>query len=314
MVSSPVALSISTVLCLFGFSLILLAGLSDNWIEYQVDRKEYGRLLSKRGEINEQTTNEYRTNPLYFSRNYGLIHICFPEEVPSEIGSYTKFASVCITNGDYLPDIASIDNNSVLTLRLWFMRSMLLMYLIGIFFCALSLLLGIVGCYKRSANLIAATGVVLFLGVLSLFTSLMLWHVVGYYERKVLTVSPFYLSWNPVLKQVTRISYGWSYVVNIIGIVILLIAAISLLYSKCAINREEDVFNGKNSAYFQQYYGMGNNSEKSLVPSNGFAYGGVTAAPYGHYGGSLYGIYGPPSGYGGYGYGGQQYGGYYGYY
>ena len=31
-----------------------------------------------------------------------------------EIGSYTKFASVCITNGDYLPDIASIDNNSVL--------------------------------------------------------------------------------------------------------------------------------------------------------------------------------------------------------
>jgi hypothetical protein len=48
------------------------------------------------------------------------------------------------------------------------------MYLVGLFFSALSLLVGIIGYYKRSASVIAGTDMLLFLGVLSLFTSLML--------------------------------------------------------------------------------------------------------------------------------------------
>lgn len=38
--SSPVLLSISTIFALLGFTLILLAGGSDNWLEYQVSGEE----------------------------------------------------------------------------------------------------------------------------------------------------------------------------------------------------------------------------------------------------------------------------------
>jgi len=267
--------------------------------------------LSERSEVTDQIREQFLTDPLYFSRNYGLVHICFPDQVPTAIGSYSKFASVCITNPDYLPDASSLERyNSVQTQRLWFMRSMVVVYVIGLCLCALSMLVGIFGCYKRSPNLILVTALILTLAVLSLFTSMMFWHLVNYYERKVLTVAPFYTSWTQVLKQTTRISYGWSYSIAWAGIMALIFADVSLYYSKCAIKAEEEsMYENKHAAYFQQYYGggggIGTNSEKSLVPS--VSYGG---APYGNPYGSIYGVYGPPSAYYG------QYaapGGYYGY-
>jgi len=284
-------LSASTVFALLGLTLVIIAGISDNWLEYQVERKTLLNSIGRQPELQTRLKDSMVKDPLYFSRNYGLIHVCFPDAIPSEIGSFSKFGSPCITNPDYFPDTVSKERyNSLQTQRLWYMRASAVSYIAGLFVITLCLLVGIVGCYKRSASVTRATAIFLFFAVLFLLISISLWHYVNYLERRVLEVPPFYRSWEQVLKQTTRINFGWSYIVAWVGIGFLLFAAIFLLLSWRAIKAEEEsVYESKHAAYFQQYY------DKSMVP---VSYGGPYANGYaGYY---------PPSSY----YGHHQYGAY----
>ncbi|KAI1732117.1 PMP-22/EMP/MP20/Claudin tight junction domain-containing protein [Ditylenchus destructor] len=293
--SSPMLLSASTVFALLGLALVVIAGISDNWLEYQVDRKNLQNALRRQSDLGTRLKDASVTNPLYFTRTYGKIHICFPEDVPSEIGSFPKFGSACITNPDYFPDAEQRDRyNAVQIQRLWFMRAEVVSYIAGVCIIALCLLCGIVGCYRRSAKMTLATALFLFFAVLFLVVSMALWHYVDYIERRLLEVPPFYRSWEQILRQTTRINFGWSYIVAWVGIGFIFFAAIFLLFSYKAIkDEEEQIYESKHAAYFQQYY------DKSLVP---VSYGGN---PYG------YGYYPPPSTY----YGHPSYGpsNYYGY-
>ncbi|KAI1725624.1 PMP-22/EMP/MP20/Claudin tight junction domain-containing protein [Ditylenchus destructor] len=293
--SSPMLLSASTVFALLGLALVVIAGVSDNWLEYQVDRKNLQNALRRQSDLGTRLKDASVTNPLYFTRTYGKIHICFPEDVPSEIGSFSKFGGACITNPDYFPDAEQRDRyNAVQIQRLWFMRAEVVSYIAGVCIIALCLLCGIVGCYRRSAKMTLATALFLFFAVLFLVVSMALWHYVDYIERRLLEVPPFYRSWEQILRQTTRINFGWSYIVAWVGIGFIFFAAIFLLFSYKAIkDEEEQIYESKHAAYFQQYY------DKSLVP---VSYGGN---PYG------YGYYPPPSTY----YGHPSYGpsNYYGY-
>jgi len=266
-------LSASTVFALLGLALVIIAGISDNWLEYQVGRKEILNTINanRNSETGHRTKELMTKDPLYFSRNYGLVHVCFPDNVPSEIGSFSKFGSPCVVNPDYFPEGAVRERYSSLqTQRLWYLRASVFFYLIGLIVIALCLLVGIVGCYKRSASVTRATAIFLFFAVLFLLISISLWHYVNYMERRMLDMPPFFRSWDSFLKQHTRISFGWSYIVAWVGIGFLLFAAIFLLLSWRAIKTEEErVYEGKHAAYFQQYY------DKSLVPVSSYGpYGG----------------------------------------
>jgi len=286
MFSSPMLLSASTVFALLGLALVTIAALSDNWIEYQVDRKAIQGAMSAptiAQEVRQHLKEHSAKDMLYFTRTFGLFHICFPEQVPSEIGSFSKFGTPCIANPDYFPDSATKERYSALQIqRLWFMRATALSFLAGLVIIALCLLVGIVGCYKRSASITRATAIFLFFAVLFLLIAVSLWHYVNYMERRVLEMHPYYRSWEPTVKQTTRINFGWSYVVAWVGVGFLLFAAIFLLLSWRAIKTEEErIYESKHAAYFQQYY------DKSIVP---ISYGG------GAYGGG-YGGYYPPASY-----------------
>jgi len=279
-------LSASTVFALLGLALVVIAGISDNWLEYQVNRNKILQTINsnQQPEISHRLKDVIAKDPLYFSRNFGLIHICFPDAVPSDIGSFGKFGSPCVVNPDYFPDgLVRERYNNLQMQRMWYMRASAVAYILGLVTITLCLLIGIVGCYKRSAKITRATAIFLFFAVLFLLISISLWHYVNYMERRMLDVQPFFRSWEQILRQTTRISFGWSYVVAWVGIGFLLFAAIFLLLSWRAIKAEEDrVYEGKHAAYFQQYY------DKSLVP--------VSYGPYGGQGGYAAGYY-PPSPY-----------------
>jgi hypothetical protein len=111
---------------------------------------------------------------------------------------------------------------------------------------------------------------------------MLLWHYVNYMDRKVLDVYPFYLDWPKVnkiplifnhfpqqifqlLKQVTRISFGWSYIVCWVGIGFLAFTAFLLWLSRRSIREEEEgLYEQKHAQYFQHYYG----AQASLKPLN----------------------------------------------
>jgi hypothetical protein len=87
-------------------------------------------LADKKSELDARYGRHINTDPLFYSRNQGITHICFPDLVPNgflppppnlehyqtimylfnhqfaAIGSYSKFGSVCITNTDFWPDAA----------------------------------------------------------------------------------------------------------------------------------------------------------------------------------------------------------------
>lgn len=269
---SPLLLSLASVFSLLGLTLVAIAGFSDNWTEFSVSRREIIAAMNRQSELSAQLKDQFAHNPLYFSRSYGLFHICFPDAVPSDIGSFSKLGTPCITNNDYFPDDASRERyNSVQVQRLYFMRLLVVSYVLGIVIIALCLLVGIIGCWKRSPRIILATALIMLFAVLFLAASMALWHYVNYLERRVLDVPPFYRSWEQVLKQTTRFNYGWSYIVAWVGIGFILFAGIFMLFSYKAIKDEEErAFETKHAAYFQQCY------EKSLMP---YSYGG----PYGGY-------------------------------
>jgi hypothetical protein len=62
-----------------------------------------------------------------------------------------------------------------------------------------------------------------------------LWHFIQYEERRVLTVHPFYNSWEPVLKQNTSFSYGYSYILSWVGIGFTVLAAFCLIIAHASI-------------------------------------------------------------------------------
>jgi len=270
---TPYLLSCSAIFALVGLALIGIAGLTDNWSEYTVNQKELVGQLTKTKDLNDV---------IYFSRNYGLFLICFPDNVPSGSGSFTKLSSSCLFNRDFFPEeTAKARYNTVQWQRMYFMRALVATYFAGFALGLISLVVGAIGCFKPSSRMTLCTGFMLLFAVLLIAVSMGLWHFVQYSERRLLSVHPFYNSWEDVLRRNTSFNYGYSYVLAWIGICFTVLASFCLIIAHASIKRKkEGIYDNKHAAYYQQYY------EKSFVPYTAGNYG-YDVYPnqnyYGHY-------------------------------
>ncbi|VDK43114.1 unnamed protein product [Anisakis simplex] len=265
--------------------------------------------MNGQSQLNAHLKDSVVHNLLYFSRSYGLFLICFPDAVPSgttlmlvlllsptashvrrevahNIGSFSKFGSPCVWNSDYHPsDIAFEKYNSLQLYRYYAMWGAAVLYLLGLAVFAVCSVMGMIGCWRRSTKFVLATALFMLFSVMFLAGSMACWHLVSYLERHVLEVSPFYKSWEPILKQTTRFNYGWSYVISWVGIGFVLLACSFMLLSYKKIKEEEEqAFEAKHGGYM-----MPNVYDKSsaVMP---YAYG-----TYGGYGypSPYYGQFGP---------------------
>ncbi|KHJ99699.1 hypothetical protein OESDEN_00306 [Oesophagostomum dentatum] len=230
--SSTILLSLSSVFGIIGLALVLAAALTDNWTEYQVNRREVINAFNREPELNVRLKDAFVRNVNYFSRNYGLFQICFPDSVPSDIGSFSKYGSPCIDNTDYFPAEAVQENySSQQTQRLYFMRANVATYVLGLGVVVVCLAIAGIGCARQSRKAFMFTGVGLLLTVLLFAVSMACWHYVNYLERAVLEMPPFYKSWEPILKSTTRFNFGWSLVVAWVGILFILFASVFFICS-----------------------------------------------------------------------------------
>lgn len=290
--SSPLILSISTVFALIGIVLVAIAFGTDNWSEFQVNRREIINAINANVTLKQQIQSDATSRPIYFSRTFGLFRECFPDTVPTGIGSYTSpLGTICINIQDYMlfGDTTATERfNSDQQTRMHLMRTTVAFYIIGLAFLFFCLFTGILGCWRRSPGLILSTGILLLFAVLFLAAAMAVWHGVDYLEREVLTVDPFYRSWQPILKQTTTLNYGWSYIVSWVGIGFVLIASLLMLGAYRAMKEEEaDEYDKKHAPYMMpNYY-----DKTAMVPYAYGTYSGYGAYPayYGGYGGSQYG-------------------------
>lgn len=67
-----------------------------------------------------------------------------------------------------------------------------------------------------------------------------LWHTVEFFEKEKVVGDEFYQQWNSVLRDNTRISYDWSYVLAWAGVATSLIAAILLSGAAVCLRSERE--------------------------------------------------------------------------
>ncbi|KAF1747389.1 hypothetical protein GCK72_023851 [Caenorhabditis remanei] len=296
LISSPLYLSTAAVFSIVGLSFVVFAVVTDNWIEVQVNRREILNSFKREPELGLRLQNALGHNIIYFSRNFGLFNLCFPDTVPQDIGSFIKAGSICIWNNDFMvPESKKehFSNNEIY--RHYAAKATIVGYLIGIVFVVLSFIMGLIGCWNRSKKFIMGTGILMILAALSMSIAMLLWHYVAYSERYTLNVEPYYQSWEPVLKLTSRHNYGWSYIVSWIGIGSIVLASIFFFFAYLAVKKEEEnALTAKHGAYMMpNYYDKG---AGAIVPYNYNTYAGYGNYPYynqyntaGYYGYMTYG-------------------------
>ena len=102
MFSSPCHLSCASVFSLIGLGLVCFAVTTDNWVEVQVNRREIINSFKREPELSLRLQNAFGHNNIYFSRNYGLFNLCFPDTVPQDVGSFSKMGSPCIWSNEFM--------------------------------------------------------------------------------------------------------------------------------------------------------------------------------------------------------------------
>uniref|UniRef100_A0AC35TZ15 Uncharacterized protein n=1 Tax=Rhabditophanes sp. KR3021 TaxID=114890 RepID=A0AC35TZ15_9BILA len=277
MVKSPFLLSLSTVFALLGLALLTIGIVSDNWVEYAVFRKDIIQAMNKQPDLSAKLKDAITKNPIYFSRNIGLFHVCFPDVVPSNIGSFFKLGAVCVTNTDYFPEDNVKEAYTTEQLyRFYLMRGTITAFTIGlaiIFFC---LIFGFIGCWQRSASNIGVCAITMLISVLFFTGAMASWHYTLHMENRTLEMPPFYKSWEPILKQTTAFHYGWSYFASCTGIALILLGGCTMLWSYRAMKREEDkVFENKHNSYMLDMY-----NKPAFATPYGYATYGYAGSPY----------------------------------
>ncbi|CAI2356658.1 unnamed protein product [Caenorhabditis sp. 36 PRJEB53466] len=296
MLSSPLFLSLASVFSLIGLGLVCFAVSTDNWTEVQVNRREIINAFKREPELSLRLQNAFGHNILYFSRNFGLFNLCFPDTVPQDIGSFNKMGSPCIWSNEFMVQDAKKEHfSNSETWRHYAAKGTIIAYLAGIVFVVLSFIVGLIGCWNRSKRFIMITGVLLILAGLFMSFAMVLWHYVAYSERHTLDVEPYYKSWEPVLKLTSRHNYGWSYIISWIGIGFTVIGSACMFFAYSAVKKEEEMaLSAKHGAYLMpNYYDKG-----TIVPTynNYNTYAGYGTYPYynqyntaGYYGYMTYG-------------------------
>jgi len=274
--SSPVLLSLSAVFLFVGSCIIIAAGVTTDWTLYEVDRKA----IVGNQDVAKKIGDSFLRNPIYFTRTYGLYHICFPNNVPTDIGSYTYLTSTCIQNPDLTPQSAVYEKyNSNQKLRYYALTGTLVCFLLGVACLMISMFIGIISCWSQRTRYIKMTGGVLGFALFFFVAAMVLFHLVQHLEINVLKTPPFIGSWDSSLRQATDSKYGLSYYGYWIGLGFLAATEIFFIWATYTIHWERDAaFENKHQAYLQ-YMG----ADKAVMP---YSYGGPYGiTPYGYPGG-----------------------------
>lgn len=99
---------------------------------------------------------------------------------------------------------------------------------------------GLSGCWRRSAGAITATAILMLLTCLLAAGAMGLWHTVEFFEKEKVVGEEFYQQWASVLRDNTRISYDWSYILAWAGVATSLIAAILLSGAAVCLRSERE--------------------------------------------------------------------------
>lgn len=286
---SAVTLSIATISAIIASALLAIAFSTDNWLYYEVKRSNIQAFAAKHPTDSEALLTSMNSKYYYYTRTRGLFRVCYPKEKPptSAVPTYLSPVETHCSNVDYFPNVDEEKSpNDDATSRLHLLRSCVTLLIISFvtIFCAFWT--GLSGCWKRSAGAITATAILLLAACLLAAGAMGLWHTVEFFEKEKVVGEDYYQQWNTVLKDNTKVSYDWSYVVAWTGVGTCLLAAILLSGAAICLKSEREKEEQLNLQYLMPVYSQ---KQPPYPPYAGYPQPQIYPAPYYH--GSQYGPY-----------------------
>ncbi|XP_070491170.1 transmembrane protein 235 [Chironomus tepperi] len=281
---SAVTLSLATVISIVSVALLAIAFSTDNWLSYEVKRKNI-MTFAARSSDSQQLVEQVNSKYYYYTRTRGLFRNCYPKERPpaSAVEIYLSPIETHCSNIDYFP---SIDNagDTEETTRLHLARGVIALFILSFLAVVCAFFTGLSGCWKRSAGAITATAILMLTACLLASGAMGLWHTVEFFEKEKVVGEEYYQQWPSILRDNTRISYDWSYIVAWAAIACELIAAILLSGSAVCLRSEREKEEQLNLQYLMPVY-------PQKQPPYGYPYPQAQIYPGPYYHGSQYGPY-----------------------
>lgn len=255
---SAVTLSLATIAAIVSVALLSIAFSTDNWLSYEVKRNNIQNYAAKHPDsqsLLESVNNKY----YYYTRTRGLFRICYPKERPpaSAVEIYLSPVETHCSNVDYFPDMddeKTLQPNDDAITRLHLARSCVALFVLSFVSVFCAFWTGLSGCWRRSAGAITATAILMLLTCLLAAGAMGLWHTVEFFEKEKVVGEEFYQQWTNVLRDNTRISYDWSYVLAWAGVASSLIAAILLSGAAVCLRSEREKEEQLNLQYLMPVY------------------------------------------------------------
>ncbi|XP_055712633.1 transmembrane protein 235 [Phlebotomus papatasi] len=287
---SAVTLSLATILSIIAVALLAIAFSTDNWLSYEVKRhniQSYAAKYSDSQSLLENMNSKY----YFYTRTRGLFRICYPKERPpsSSVEIYLSPVETHCSNIDYFPtnneDKVVAPNDDSMA-RLHLARTCIALFILSFVAVFCAFWTGLSGCWKRSAGAITATAILMLCACLLAAGAMGLWHTVEFFEKEKVVGEEFYQQWSTVLRDNTRISYDWSYIVAWAGVASSLVAAILLSGAAVCLRSEREKEEQLNLQYLMPVY-----PQKQPPYPYGAGYPQPQIYPGPYYHGSQYGPY-----------------------
>ncbi|KAG4068711.1 hypothetical protein HA402_002402 [Bradysia odoriphaga] len=255
---SAVTLSLATISAIISVSLLSIAFSTDNWLSYDVKRNNIQSYAAKHSD-SQALLDSINSKYFYYTRTRGLFRICYPKERPptSSVDIYLSPVETHCSNIDYFPnnnDDKPPTSNDDSTARLHLARSCIALFILSFLAVFCAFWTGLSGCWKRSAGSITATAILMLMACLLAAGAMGLWHTVEFFEKEKVVGEEFYQQWNSILRDNTRVSYDWSYIVAWAGVASSLVAAILLSGAAVCLRSEREKEDQLNLQYLMPVY------------------------------------------------------------
>ncbi|XP_053950945.1 uncharacterized protein LOC129237625 [Anastrepha obliqua] len=285
---SAVTLSIATISAIIATALLAIAFSTDNWLYYDVKRSNIQMFASKHSDADD-LFNSMNNKYFYYTRTRGLFRICYPKErpPPNSVPTYLSPIETHCSNVDYFPqwDEEKVSNEDASS-RLHLARSCIALFAISFITIFCAFWTGLSGCWKRSSGAITATSILLLASCLLSAGAMGLWHTVEFFEKEKVVGEDYYQQWNTVLRDNTKISYDWSYIIAWAGIGACLLAAVLLSAAAICLRNEREKEEQLNLQYLMPVYSQ---KQPPYPPYASYPQPQIYPGPYYH--GSQYGPY-----------------------
>lgn len=211
---------------------------TNHWLEFRVDQSKFNSTIQAQVRTNDSLAR------YHLSRDRGLFRECYPDEKYNVFDkSPGLLDGYCFSINYDQPSDQSKPSASYMS-RLHLNRCFLAFFIMSIVFFLVAYLFGLILCCLRTSRWAYIAGLFAYTSAFSLAAAIAFFHGAEYIERNKLNGGKanneemFYSSWETYLKGATSRSYGWSYPLAWIGMILASLAATFYSLAGCYITSE----------------------------------------------------------------------------